>query len=330
MAKKTKPVKSRSATAKKTIAIPTPAKKRGLGRGLEALLGNAGRITPAFGTSAAGAGSAAHAESITTLPIDALQAGRYQPRTGMDPTRLEELADSIRVQGVIQPIVVRMLDATGRNGASHEIIAGERRWRAARLAGLADVPVVLRTADDRAVIAMSLIENIQREDLNPLEEAHALLRLIDEFELTHQQAAEAVGRSRAAVSNLLRLLELPAAIRALLESRQLEMGHARALLTLAAEAATHLASQAAENGWSVREVERRAQLLAQGKLPSTTRKAPPKRVDADIAALERELGETLNTRVAVQHGRGGGGKLVIHYHDLDTLEGVLERLRGKA
>ena len=325
MAKKSKPAKS---VTKKTITPPAPAKKRGLGRGLEALLGNAGRITPAIGTSAMGI--AARAESITTLPIDALQGGRYQPRTGMDPARLDELADSIRVQGVIQPIIVRALDARGKNGASHEIIAGERRWRAARLAGLADVPVVLRVADDRAVIAMSLIENIQREDLNPREEAHALLRLIDEFELTHQQAADAVGRSRAAVSNLLRLLELPAAIRALLESRQLEMGHARALLTLAPDAASRLATQAAEHGWSVREVERRAQLLAQGKLPSASKKAPPKRVDADIAALERELAETLNTRVAVQHGRGGRGKLVIHYHDLDTLEGVLERLRGKA
>ena len=326
MAKKTKPAKS---VTRKTIAPPTPAKKRGLGRGLDALLGNAGRIMPAIGTPAMGAGSAARAESVTTLPIDALQAGRYQPRTGMDPARLDELADSIRVQGVIQPIVVRALDARGKNGASHEIIAGERRWRAARLAGLVDVPVVLRAADDRAVIAMSLIENIQREDLNPLEEAHALSRLIGEFELTHQQAADAVGRSRAAVSNLLRLLELPAAIRALLESRQLEMGHARALLTLAPDAASHLASQAAEHGWSVREVERRAQLLGQGKLSSSTKTVSSKRPDADIAALERELAETLNTRVAVQHGRGGRGKLVIHYHDLDTLEGVLERLRGK-
>ena len=327
MAKKSKPAKS---VTRKTIASPTPAKKRGLGRGLDALLGNAGRIMPAIGTPAMGAGSLARAESVTTLPIDALQAGRYQPRTGMDPARLDELADSIRVQGVIQPIVVRALDARAKNGASHEIIAGERRWRAARLAGLADVPVVLRVADDRAVIAMSLIENIQREDLNPLEEAHALSRLIGEFELTHQQAADAVGRSRAAVSNLLRLLELPHAIRALLESRQLEMGHARALLTLAPDTASHLASQAAEHGWSVREVERRAQLLGQGKLSSSTKTVSPKRVDADIAALERELAETLNTRVAVQHGRGGRGKLVIHYHDLDTLEGVLERLRGKA
>ncbi len=322
MAKKSRPAKA--SPTKQAPATPAPAKKRGLGRGLEALLGNAGRVGPALGLA-----HAARTDSVTSLPIDALQAGRYQPRTGMDPTRLQELADSIRVQGVIQPIVVRMLGAAGNNGASHEIIAGERRWRAARLAGLADVPVVLRAADDRAVIAMSLIENIQREDLNPLEEAQALSRLIDEFELTHQQAAEAVGRSRAAVSNLLRLLDLPIAIRALLESRQLEMGHARALLTLAPDAASHLAAQAVEHGWSVREVERRARLLAQGRLPASTKNTAPKRADADIAALERELAETLNTRVAVQHGRGGRGKLVIHYHDLDTLEGVLQRLRNK-
>ena len=322
MAKKSRPAKS--APVRQALAAPATAKKRGLGRGLEALLGNAGRVGPALGLA-----QAARTDSVTSLPIDALQAGRYQPRTGMDPTRLQELADSIRVQGVIQPIVVRALDARGKNAASHEIIAGERRWRAARLAGLADVPVVLRAADDRAVIAMSLIENIQREDLNPLEEAQALTRLIDEFELTHQQAAEAVGRSRAAVSNLLRLLDLPIAIRALLESRQLEMGHARALLTLAPDAASHLAAQAVEQGWSVREVERRAQLLAQGRLPASTKSTAPKRADADIAALERELAETLNTRVAVQHGRGGRGKLVIHYHDLDTLEGVLQRLRSK-
>jgi len=191
------------------------------------------------------------------------------------------------------------------------------------------VPVVLREVDDRAVIAMALIENIQREDLNPLEEALALSRLIDEFSLTHQNAAEAVGRSRAAVSNLLRLLELPPEIRALLEARKLEMGHARALLTLAPQAAIGLAREAAENGLSVREVERRAQQLAQGKLPSKREPAKPaKRNDADIATLERELSEVLNAKVAVQHGRGGRGKLVIQYHGLDVLDGILERIRG--
>jgi ParB family chromosome partitioning protein len=262
-------------------------------------------------------------DGLRRIPIDSLQPGKYQPRTGMDPARLGELAESIKAQGVIQPIVAREI---GRN--KFEIIAGERRWRAARQAGLTEVPVVLRDVDDRSVIAMALIENIQREDLNPLEEAVALSRLIDEFSLTHQNAAEAVGRSRAAVSNLLRLLELPEEIRALLEARQLEMGHARALLTLAAPAAIGLAKEAAENGLSVREVERRAQQLAQGKIPSRKDAKPAKKADADIVVLERELSERLNAKVDVQHGRGGRGKLIIQYHGLDALEGILEKIRG--
>ena len=292
-------------------------KKRGLGRGLEALLGTskaaAAAVTP---EEAAG-------DALKSLPVDQLQPGRYQPRTGMDPERLAELAESIKAQGVIQPIVVREL-ARGQ----YEIIAGERRWRAARQAGLAEIPSVVRVVDDRSVVAMALIENIQREDLNPLEEAVALSRLIDEFSLTHQQAAEAVGRSRAAVSNLLRLLELPEPIRALLEARQLEMGHARALLTLAPAAAAALAREAVANGWSVREVERRAQQLSAGKVAGKPAAKPARRHDADLAALERELSERLNAKVAVQHGRGGRGKLVIAYHGLDALDGILERLRG--
>ena len=294
-------------------------KKRGLGRGLEALLGTskaaAGAVTP---EEAAG-------DALKSLPVDQLQPGRYQPRTGMDPERLAELAESIKAQGVIQPIVVREISR-----GKFEIIAGERRWRAATQAGLADVPVVVREVDARAVVAMALIENIQREDLNPLEEAVALSRLIDEFSLTHQQAAEAVGRSRAAVSNLLRLLELPEPIRALLEARQLEMGHARALLTLAPAAAAALAREAVANGWSVREVERRAQQLSAGKVAGKPAAKPARRHDADLAALERELSERLNAKVAVQHGRGGRGKLVIAYHGLDALDGILERLRGDA
>jgi ParB family chromosome partitioning protein len=292
-------------------------KKRGLGRGLEALLGTS-RAAAAAVTPEEVAGDA-----LKSLPIDALTPGRYQPRTGMDPERLAELAESIKAQGVIQPIVVR---ETARG--QYEIIAGERRWRAARQAGLSDIPAVIREVDDRAVVAMALIENIQREDLNPLEEAVALSRLIDEFSLTHQQAAEAVGRSRAAVSNLLRLLELPEPIRALLEARKLEMGHARALLTLAPAAAAALARAAVEHGWSVREVERRAQQLAAGKVAGKPAAKPARRNDADLAALERELSEHLNAKVAVQHGRGGRGKLVIAYHGLDTLDGILERLRG--
>ena len=298
-------------------------KKRGLGRGLEALLGTGNKgAAPAAESQESG-------EGLRFLPIQAMQPGKYQPRTGMDPAKLTELAESIKAQGLIQPIVVREI-GTGKDGQPrYEIIAGERRWRAATQAGLSDVPVVLREVDDRAVIAMALIENIQREDLNPLEEAQALSRLIDEFSLTHQQAAEAVGRSRAAVSNLLRLLELPDGIRKLLEEKALEMGHARALLTLAPAAALQLAREAVAEGWSVREVERRAQMLGKGQIPGKAVAKPNgKKVDADIAALERELSEKLSAKVAVQHGRGGRGKLVISYHGLDTLDGILERLRG--
>ena len=295
-------------------------KKRGLGRGLEALLGPkaAATATPEVQPG----------ERLRQMPIKQLQPGKYQPRLHMDPAKLSELSESIKAQGVIQPIVVRELSP-----GKFEIVAGERRWRASQEAGLAEVPVVVRELDDRTVIAMALIENIQREDLNPLEEAQSLQRLIGEFSLTHAEAAEAVGRSRAAVSNLLRLLELPPAIRALLEARRLEMGHARALLTLSPELASKLASDAADQGWSVREVEYRAQQFSAGKLPVTGNKksklgkATPQ---ADIASLETELSESLGTKVAIAHGSSGKGKLVIHYTSVDTLEGVLERLRSKA
>ena len=295
-------------------------KKRGLGRGLEALLGPkaADTATPEVQPG----------ERLRQMPVKQLQPGKYQPRLHMDPAKLSELSESIKAQGVIQPIVVRELSP-----GKFEIVAGERRWRASQEAGLSEVPVVVRELDDRTVIAMALIENIQREDLNPLEEAQSLQRLIGEFSLTHAEAAEAVGRSRAAVSNLLRLLELPPAIRALLEARRLEMGHARALLTLSPELASKLASDAADQGWSVREVEYRAQQFSAGKLPVTGNKksklgkATPQ---ADIASLETELSESLGTRVSIAHVRGNKGRLVIHYSDLDTLDGVLERLRGKA
>ncbi|GAA5068024.1 ParB/RepB/Spo0J family partition protein [Lysobacter panacisoli] len=295
------------------------AKKRGLGRGLEALLGpKAAAEAPAL--------EAVEGDVLRHLPVDALTPGKYQPRKHWDQEKLAELAESIKAQGVIQPIVVRDL-----GGKRYEIIAGERRWRASQLAGLSQIPVVIREVDDRTVVAMALIENIQREDLNPLEEANALQRLIDEFDLTHAQAAEAVGRSRAAVSNLLRLLELPAEIRVLLETHSLEMGHARALLALTPQAAIALARQAAEHGWSVREVEHRVQQLSAGQIPtSAAARAKPAKVkpQADIVALERELSESLNTKVNVLHGRGGKGRLVIHYTDVDSLEGVLEKLRG--
>ena len=288
------------------------AKRRGLGRGLDTLLG--GRGDPV---------GASEGDRLLTLPIEHMQPGKYQPRSQMDSERLQELADSIKSQGLIQPIIVRSI---GNN--RYEIIAGERRWRACQLAKVREVPVVVRAADDHAALAMALIENIQREDLNPLEEAVALQRLIDEFALTHQQAADAVGRSRAAVSNLLRLLELSEGVRQLVERGAIEMGHARALLSLPVDQAEALARQAAAEGWSVREIERRvkAQQNASAKPASTSAAAKP---DADIDALQRELSDRLGTAVAVQHGRGGRGKLVISYHSLDVLDGILERLRSK-
>ena len=305
-----------------TTAKNAPAKKRGLGRGLEALLGpKAAAQAPKL--------EATPQDALRTLPVDALAPGKYQPRRIMDPAKLAELAESIRAQGVIQPIVVREV-AQPRGGKTWEIIAGERRWRASKQAGLAEIPVVVREVDDRTVVAMALIENIQREDLNPLEEAQALQRLIDEFDLTHAAAAEAVGRSRAAVSNLLRLLELPAEIRVLVQTGALEMGHARALLPLAVPMAIALAKQAAEHGWSVREVEHRVQQLSAGKTPTSKKPTAAKpKPQADIVALERELSETLGTRIDVLHGRAGKGRLVIHYSDLESLDGVLERLRNR-
>ncbi len=282
------------------------AKKRGLGRGLDALLGDAAPAEPVA------------PENTTTLPVESLQPGKYQPRTGMDPERLAELAASIRVHGVVQPVVVRRIGAS-----RYEIIAGERRWRAAQQAGLHDIPVVLRDIPDQAAIAIALIENIQREDLNPLEEAQALKRLIDEFDLTHQDAADAVGRSRAAVSNLLRLLELAPEARRLLEAKKIDMGHARALLTLPTLLQVRLATQAAEHGWSVRELEAEAR---KAQAQPKTAAAKPRR-DVNVQTLENELSERLAARVAIQQGRGGRGKLVIAYNSLDELDGILARIR---
>jgi len=289
-------------------------KKRGLGRGLDALLG--------IDTSGGEQNDLSSTGELRSLPANQMQPGRYQPRTGMDPERLTELAESIKAQGVIQPIVVR---AIGRD--RYEIIAGERRWRAAQQAGLAEVPAVVREVPDQAAIAMALIENIQREDLNPLEEAGALKRLIDEFKLTHQQAAEAVGRSRAAVSNLLRLLDLPEAVRTLLEKHRLEMGHARALITLDAARATALALAAADGGWSVRELEEKVRNLQAAKPTEKSGAGKKPGADANITQLEQALSEKLATRVAIQHARNGRGKLVITYHSIDELDGILERIR---
>ncbi len=287
------------------------AKKRGLGRGLDALIG-------------AGAETEIDEGELRSIAVTRIQPGPYQPRQHMDPERLQELADSIRAQGMIQPIVVREI-SSGKAG-TFEIIAGERRWRAAQLAGFSDVPVLVKQVPDQAVVAMALIENIQREELTPLEEAQALKRLIDEFGLTHQQVAEAVGRSRASVSNLLRLMDLPAQIKTLLEQRKLDMGHARALLTLPAEQAISLARAAVEQEWSVRELEAAVRRGQEIPIAANSKPATPKS-DPNILALERDLSEKLAARVSVQHTRNGRGKLVIYYHNSDELEGILERIR---
>jgi ParB family chromosome partitioning protein len=254
-----------------------------------------------------------------------LQRGKYQPRIDMRPETLQELADSIKAQGVVQPIVVRPLDAPeGAGHARYEIIAGERRWRAAQLAGLHEIPAVIRRVGDEAAIAMALIENIQRENLNPLEEARALDRLITEFDMTHATAAEAVGRSRAAVSNLLRLLELTDEVKTLVEHRELEMGHARALLGLEAKRQqAEVGALVAHKKLSVRETEALVKRLTQ---PKAAEESAP-RVDANIRKLESELSEKLGAKVAVQHTASGKGKLVISYHTLDELDGILEHIR---
>jgi ParB family transcriptional regulator, chromosome partitioning protein len=286
------------------------AKKRGLGRGLDALLGGDGDASPSV---------IAQEGELRMLPIQQIQPGKYQPRRHWNDEALDELAASIKAQGLIQPVVVREI---GKH--SYELIAGERRWRAAQRAQLAEMPALVKNVPEAAVPAMALIENIQRQDLTPLEEADALKRLIDDFDLTHQQAADAVGRSRAAVSNLLRLTELPASIKKLLDEGKLEMGHARCLLTLPERDAEGLALDAARNGWSVRELEeaaRRAQQAPKGKA-----KSAPSR-DANIADLERQLSERFATRVELAQGRGGRGKLVIHYHSNDELDGILGKIR---
>jgi ParB family chromosome partitioning protein len=257
---------------------------------------------------------------LRLLETSRIQPGKYQPRQTMDEEHLQELAASIKTQGVIQPIVVRAIAAQ-----RFEIIAGERRWRAAQLAGLKEIPAVVREVNDQAAVKMALVENIQREELAPLEEAQALQRLIVEFKLTHQQAADEIGRSRASVSNLLRLLDLPGAIKELLQQHKLEMGHARALLTLDPKLALGLARQAAEHGWSVRELEDAAR---KGQTaPKTKGKTAAPSRDPDVVALERELAEKLAAKVSIQHGRGGRGKLIVAYHSLDELEGILERIR---
>jgi ParB family chromosome partitioning protein len=304
-------------------------KKPVMGRGLEALLGQMTRRTePAPGAAHPPAGPAkVPGDELANLPLDLLQRGKYQPRVDMRPESLQELADSIKAQGVVQPIVVRPLDGATGPSQRYEIVAGERRWRAAQIAGLATVPAVIRRVPDEAAIAMALIENIQRENLNPLEEARALDRLITEFGITHQQAADAVGRSRAAVSNLLRLLELPPEISAFVEKRELEMGHARALLGLTQRRQQiEVGSLVAKKGLSVRDTEAMVRALLT-KAGGGGAARDEKALDPNVQRLQDELSEKLGAPVQIQHTASGKGKVVVSYHSLDELDGILEHIR---
>ena len=288
------------------------AKKSRLGRGLDALISHPETKPAASGESAGPAGA-------TELAVEQLRRGRYQPRTHMDEEALEELAASIRSQGVIQPILVRELPAGG-----YEIIAGERRWRAAQRAGLATVPVVVRQVPDDAAMAVALIENIQREDLGPMEEAQGLKRLLEEFGLTHQEVAERIGRSRTAVSNLLRLLNLDAPVRAHLEAGRIEMGHARALLSLPKEQQAGACDAVMHRRLSVRQTEQLVRRLLSPAGTGAGARKPEK--SGDIRRLEDELSEKLGASVSIDHGTRRG-RLVIEYHDLDELDGIISRIR---
>jgi ParB family chromosome partitioning protein len=295
-------------------------KKPSLGRGLaelSPLLAQRARVPAAEPAHLVG-------DRLANLPLDLLQRGKYQPRMDMRPETLSELADSIKSQGLVQPILVRPLPHRNPGESQrYEIIAGERRWRAAQMAGITEIPSVIRDVPDEAAVAMALIENIQREDLNPLEEARALLRLIEEFGLTHQAAAEAVGRSRAAVSNLLRLMELADDVKHLLEQRSIEMGHARALLGLTARRQQiEVANLVAKKGLSVRDTE----ALVRRLLAPAAAAREPKPVDPDINRLELELADKLGAKVLFQHTSSGKGKMVVSYNSLDELEGILTHI----
>jgi ParB family chromosome partitioning protein len=275
-------------------------KAKGLGRGLDALLG----------------GDDLPREALATVDVAAIRPGRYQPRTQMDERSLAELAQSIRSQGLLQPVVVRRLDG------GYELVAGERRWRAAQMAGLERIPAIVRDVPDEAALVMALIENVQREDLNPMEEAAAVQRLIDEFKMTHEQAADAVGRSRSATTNLLRLLKLAKPVQEMLMEGALEMGHARALLALDPARQIEMGNRVAARGLSVRDTETLVSKLLRG--PSARRK---KKADRDLARLEEEVSERLGTTVQIAAGRKGAGKLIVHYAGLDHLEQLLKKLR---
>jgi ParB family chromosome partitioning protein len=280
------------------------AKKRGLGRGLDALLGGGVKLD-------------ATSEKLKTVPVERLKPSRFQPRKDIDPARLQELADSISAQGIVQPVLAREAEE-----GHYELIAGERRWRAAQLAGLHELPVIVRDISDQAAQAMALIENIQREDLNPLEEAEALKRLLDDYGMTHQQLADAVGKSRATITNLLRLNDLHPEAKQLLLSGAIEMGHARALLGLPFDLQASAAHKVAARKLSVRATEVLVQELREGE-------KAPKRIDKDpdIRRLEDDISGRLGAPVLIRHGRKGAGQLIIQYDSLDQLEGVLDRFR---
>ncbi|MGB7551247.1 MAG: ParB/RepB/Spo0J family partition protein [Chromatiaceae bacterium] len=301
-------------------------RKKGLGRGLDALLGGLNERetgTSDLADTAEGALDGGEPQgSLTSLPLDLIERGRFQPRRDFDPEGLRELADSIAAQGVIQPIVVRTLA-----GGRYEILAGERRWRASQQAGLSEIPVVIREADDQSAMAIALIENIQRADLNPLEEASALQRLLGEFGLTHAQIAEAIGRSRASVTNLLRLLELNDDVKRALERGQLEMGHARALLGIKGPRQSAAATQVTSRGLSVRETERLVRQMQQEEEGRTPPVARPEAVDPDVRRLQDDLADRLGAKVQIQPGNRGGGRLVIAYHSLDELDGILAHIK---
>lgn len=319
------------------------AKKKGLGKGLDALLGGASSapsspesgqpipMEPAgarVGARFAAGDQTDTAASLNTngvlreLPLEQCQRGRYQPRQEIDSASLEDLTASIRAQGIMQPIVVRPLTETGQE--KYEIIAGERRWRAAQQAGLERIPAIVRMISDEAAIAMALIENLQREDLNPMEEAQAMYRLQQEFELTHQEVADALGKSRAAVSNALRLLNLQMEVRLMLEHGDLEMGHARALLTLEGVAQVDLAREVVDKGLSVRQTEALARRAVEG---GPSKPAAVKPQDANIRQLQNDLAEKLGVPVTVQHQPNGSGKLVLKYNSLDELDGILNHIK---
>lgn len=292
-------------------------KKRGLGRGLDALLGATGNVKA--DTKDTAKSTLSQDGALTHVPVEFIQRGKYQPRMDIDPASLEELSASIKAQGVMQPIVIRPIKAN-----HYEIIAGERRWRAAQMAGLDKVPAIVREVADEAAIAMALIENIQREDLNPIEEARALSRLQEEFELTQQEVAEAVGKSRTAVTNLLRLMNLEEEVKTLLERGDLDMGHARALLSLEAQLQTEVARKVVADSLTVRQTEALVKKILSGE---ETKPSPSKTVDPDIMRLEENLAKRLGSPVKINHGNKGKGKLTISYSSLDELDGILSHLK---